>query len=516
VRARRPLPGLALAVWLAWLGLASPGLAGVTAEVEPREIELGESALLRVVVDDDRPATVALSGLTDFLVTPRGQVVGNRTAEGTSGTVAVYRFELIPKRAGELTLPPLAVTMGEKTTHTPALRLVVRPRPAPPPDLTGREFALDAQISNAAPFVGELFRYTLRLFRSRAVETAAVTPPEFPGFAAIPLPGQRDGEITVGGRHFAVTEVDYLLRPTRSGQVDLAPGAAACREVADPDHVGGARSRTCAGPPLAVTVRPLPPFPGPGTWSGLVGRANLTVRLEPPGLGVGMRPTLVVTVSGRGNLPDVSPPPVPLPQGVPAQALAPQDDGSYGPTGYQGTRTFRYLLAAMPPNGQPWPEIRLTFFDPETASYTTVRARPEMPTAPASGAGTPEPAVHPDLPPVTTRDATPPSWPLVLLLALAGPGLFLADGIWRQRRSRPAALAGASPSALAEALRQAAPDQATAPPAVRDARSRLERLLYSGRPVDPAELATAMASGRRVLEDSMRGRRKRGLRRPGA
>ena len=125
MRARRPLPGLALAVWLAWLGLASPGLAGVTAEVEPREIELGESALLRVVVDDDRPATVALSGLTDFLVTPRGQVVGNRTAEGTSGTVAVYRFELIPKRAGELTLPPLAVTMPILGASSPG------PVPAP-------------------------------------------------------------------------------------------------------------------------------------------------------------------------------------------------------------------------------------------------------------------------------------------------------------------------------------------------------------------------------------------------
>ena len=481
--------GLALAVWL----MAATVWAGVTAEVVPREIGLGESALLRVTVDGAQAATVDTAPLKDFWVTPRGRVVGRRGDGDNAAAVAVYRFELSPKQAGELRLPSLTVTLGDRTAHTPPLRLTVRPRPTPPPDLTDREFALDATVSTTHPFVGETFRYTLRLFRSTAVEAAAVTPPAFPDCTVVALPGQRDSELTAGGRTFAVTEVDYLLTPHRPGRVDLAPGEAACREAVHPDRRGGARSRSCAGPPLTVTVRPLPPFPGPGTWSGLVGHVRLTARLEPPGLGVGRQPVLTVTIAGRGNLPDTAPPAVRLPPPLTARALAPQDEGGYGPAGYQGTRTFRALLSALPPAGERLPAIVLTFFDPEQGAYVTVRTEPEAPPTDA--------AAPPTLPAVRSGDATPPAGPLVLLLALAAPGLFVADGLWRRHRNRLDRIAGLSPAALAEALRRAFPEPDATPAAVREGIDRLERLLYAGRPIAPATMAEAVAAGRRLLRN---------------
>jgi hypothetical protein len=490
---------LLVACW-PWL---FPGRAGAegAAEVEPREVEQGASVLLRVLVDGDEPAVIDISGIADFTVTPRGRVLGTRPAGSRAAAVAAYRFELSPRRAGDLLVPSLAVTIGGNVVHTPPLRVRVRSRPVPPGDLPGQDLALDAVVSTDTPFIGEPFLYSLRLYRSRAVETAALAPPDFTGFTVVPLPGQRDSEIAVGGRHYAVAEVDYLLTPGQPGQVVLGPGSVTFRETVDPNRARGSRTLTRTGPSLAVTVRPLPPFAGPGGSSGLVERAELTARLDPPDPTQGAGPLLVATLTGQGNLTTVAPPRPILPQGLSARVLPPLDAGSPGPTGYQGSRIFRYVLSAPPPDSLSLPELVLTLFDPGRAAYVTLRAKPATlsPLTPAtSGAET---APLPALPPEATRDAAPPPWPPVLAGALAGPALFLAAWLWRRRRRRDPARALPTPSALAEALRavlERSPGDRTA---ARQALDRLDRLLYSGAPVDAKALEAAAREARRLLEE---------------
>jgi len=120
----------------------------------------------------------------------------------------------------------------------------------------GQDIALQAVVSTTEPMVGETFRYTLRLLRTRAVTRAAVTPPDFPGFTVEALPGQRDTTITVAGRRYAVTELEYLLTPTRPGRAVLDPGAVVCRAEAG-------QTVRCQSAPLTVTVRPRPPSTTP-------------------------------------------------------------------------------------------------------------------------------------------------------------------------------------------------------------------------------------------------------------
>ncbi len=122
--------------------------------------------------------------------------------------------------------------------------------------LDGQDIALQAVVSTAEPVVGEAFRYTLRLLRTRALTQAAVAPPEFPGFTVEALPGQRDTAITVAGRRYAVTELEYLLTPTRPGRAVLDPGAVVCRAEAG-------QTVRCQSAPLTVTVRPRPPSTTP-------------------------------------------------------------------------------------------------------------------------------------------------------------------------------------------------------------------------------------------------------------
>lgn len=495
----RPLgrlwPAVVLACWLAVP--AALAVAGVTAEVEPREVPLGQAVILRVLVDGEEPAAIDLSPLAAFSVIPRGRALGTRTEAGRAVAVAAYRFELLPKRDGEYDIPSLAVTRGGRTAHTPALRVLVRPRIVPPPDLAGRDLALTAQVEPSEPYVGEPFRYSLRLFRGLAVEAATIGPPAFPGFAATPLPGQRDSEISFGGRRYAVTEVAYRLTPRRAGTVTLGPGTAECRETVSPDRARGSRMRRVTGPSLSVTVRPLPPFAGPGPVAGVLADGALAARLEPPTRGQGPGNVLAVTVTGRGDPDALAAPILRLPRGQTARPLPPDESNQSG-------RTFRYALSPAPPDSEAPPEAALTVFDPRKAAYVTLRTRAVAPepllTAGAATATETLPALSPTPQPGTMA----PPWRLVLLGILAGPAGYAALRLHQARRSRRAVAARATPAALAEALRalagQAATDNA---PAVRDILARLDRLLYSGQPADPAALDAAVREARRVLSERM-------------
>lgn len=379
---RLPLAGLALGLWLGMIGVAW-GLTGVSAEIDPPETELGRPVLLRVRVPGQAAARIDLSGLTDFTVTPRGRVTGRSSLDGVEQTVTVHRFELAPRRAGELTLPPLTVILPEGETRTGELRLRVRQRPQPPPDLAGRDIALTATVSTDTPVAGEPFRYTLRLYRATAVATATVTPPTFPGFAVEALPGQRDSEITVAGRTYAVTEVDYRLTAARPGPAVLDPGAAVCRLQDAPGKPGSGRTFTCASAPVALTVQPRPIAPAPS--------------------------------APRPAVPD---PATPLP----------------------------------------------------------------------------------DLPPDAGADRAPPAWPEVAVLALAGPALYLALRRQGRRNGRDATQPPASPSALAEQVRDHLARQPRgACPRLRQALERLDRLLYAGQTPDAAALDRAVRETRHLL-----------------
>lgn len=490
----RPSPtGL---VWLfvlaaCWLAAPAPrAAAGVTAEVEPRETEFGQPVVLRVRVTGEAPADIDLSPLAAFSVIPRGRALGTRTEAGRVVPVAAYRFELSPRRDGDLEIPPLAVTQDGLTVHTPALRVLVRPRAGPPPELAGQDLLLTARVGTDEPFVGERFRYTLRLFRLVAVESATISPPEFPDFAVTPLPGQRDSEVTFGGRRYAVTEVAYQLTARRDGRVTLGPGTAVCREAPAPDRPGGGRTRTVTGPERTVTVRPLPPFAGPGRFAGVLAGATLTARLEAPGNGQGPGPVLAVTVTGQGDLAAVGAPSLALPRGQRSRTLPP---GEPEPA----RRTFRYALGLAPPDSREIPEATLTVFDPIRAAYLTLRAKPETP-VPAVAKDTPPPL--PELSAAATEGTDLPSWPLALLGVLAGPTGYLALRLRQARRSRLEVAARTTPSALAEALRDLASRPGGGDDAgIRDILRRLDRLLYSGQPADPKALAATMDEARRVL-----------------
>jgi hypothetical protein len=488
---------ISLLCWPSWQGWAADASgAEVTAEIDPREIYLGQSLTLRVLVPGDALAVIDVSGIADMTVIPRGRVLGARGSGGE--VVAAYRFELVPRRVGELMVPSLAVETGGTRRLTGPVTARVLPRPTPPNTLSGQDLLLDAVSGRDTPYVGEAFPYTLRLYRAVAAAAIHLAPPDFPGFSVVPLPGQRDGEIEAAGRRYVVAEVDYLLTPLRPGRVVLPRPTALCRGVA-----GKTKDATLSGPSLPLSVRPLPPYDGPAVPTGLIGRMELAAGLEDAPGNSGREIVYVLTLSGRGNLKDFSAPALPLPDGLTAKPLPAEASGGYGPTGYAGQRIFRFVLTAEHPGEYLLPAVAWAVFDPEAGSYRTAAAQAlsfRAALTPDTIPGLVPPLLHgPDAP-----AARPPGWPQGVFLALLPIALFVATLFRRPRHPKEQAGAIAPPpAALAEALRKAldtSPDRSsTAWQKAAACLAGLDRLLYAGEPTDAATIEAATTAARQAL-----------------
>ncbi|MGE4536001.1 MAG: BatD family protein [Desulfovibrio sp.] len=471
------------------------------AELEPRDIYLGQSLMLRVYIPGEATAVITVPRLADWTVVPRGRVHGLR-GPGTGDPVTAYRFELIPRRDGRLTVPALTVESGGRTSRTAPLEALVRPRPTPPKALAGHDVFLDATLSKPDPYAGEFFVYTLRLYRAVTASGISLAAPRFPDMDVTPLPGQRDGEIEFAGRRYAVTEAEYLLTAASPGQAAIPPATVVCRGV--PGKGGAAVDLTVKGPAVPVTVRALPDYAGDAPFTGLVGRMTLASRLDAGA--PGREAVYTLTLAGRGNLADAPPPPVVPPAGGTVRFLEATGGGDAGRSGYVGQRTFRYAVSAAKPGDYVFGPTRLAVFDPASGRYAVIEAPAQTYRVLAAASVPADPSLAPPLRHVAGdkggRGAL--SWPWRLVLALLPPLAYALTFLPRRPRRARATFAG-SPFALAEALRdrldRAAGKGGECPPAAVIALRRLDAVLYDGRPVSDRELGQAVDAAAKALAE---------------
>lgn len=501
---------LAGGLWPGW-GLAEEAApAELAAEILSGDgpAMVGRAVTLRVRIPGRDPAVIDLPELPDWTVVPRGRVVDAPSPHDPDSpdspggpdapAVSNYRFELIPRHAGELTVPALTVETGGRRLRTAPLVVRVRPRPAPPAGLAGHDLFLDAMVSSHAPYVGQTVVYTLRLYRAVAAATVSLVPPEFPGFAVHALPGQRDGELRAFGKAYVTVAVDYLLTPLRPGRVELPAPTARIGGVGGLS--GASRETVLTGPGVALETRPLPPAPGDAPFTGLVGRLTLTSRLLPDVADpLGRRAVYELLLSGRGNLDTAAPPPLAAPPGLTVRPLPVAGTIEATAAGYRGQRVFRYALTAQKAGTFQVPSVRLCFFDPEAGTYRTALA----PARPFTVAAQPTPVVAPPLRPfVPTAMAGPPSWFWRIGLGVLPVGLFFLVVLWRRGRTRATSGAPTAAGDVAQALRRALDGPAgqdAHAATLAEALARLDALLYAGCPVAPETLDAARRQGLAAL-----------------
>ncbi|MDD3643280.1 MAG: BatD family protein [Candidatus Krumholzibacteria bacterium] len=394
---------------------AQAGDVRVIANVETRDVYVGESFLLQISVDGSDSAEIPdLSALDGFAVEYLGgsnnssQSISiiNGKVERTVQRGFVFTWRLTPQRTGRLAIPAIPVKVEGASLTTGEISISVKQ-----PE-ESEDFKLRVSLSRETCYVGEPVVLNVTWYLRRDVQAFEFTAPllasdafsfEVPEVAIdpngqyyrIPIAGReviaRKDRGILDGETYATLAFSIAAIPERPGTfvipefvvaAESGTGASSrrdfLRDFFNDDFTGrwrgSLRKHVVPSNRLSLTVRDLPAEGRPPGFDGHVGRYRIEAGAEPTSVNVGDPITLRVTLSGPDYLGRVD-----LPQLGAQAALArdfriPEDraDGVVDGRKKVFTQTIRALredIVEIPP-------IELVYFDTKLEQYATARSEP--------------------------------------------------------------------------------------------------------------------------------------------
>ncbi len=355
----------------------------VTAQVNRTSLSTDDTLELTIVVTGasltvPRPTLPALTGFDVVGSSSSSQISIVNTKMTAQG---VYRYQLRPTQTGKLVIEPVSVTIDGQTYQTQPITIQVsrgsgqpapgQATPAPAPgNLSGRDFFVEAEVDNPTPYQGRQIIYTFRFYQAvNLLDSPRYDAPDFTGFWNQQEADQSQYQTEANGRTYRVTELHTLLFPTVAGEVTIEP---AMLTIPNSIFQQGGKLQT---EPVVVTVRPLPPN-APSGFNGAVGNFSLQARLKNAQGKVNEPLTLLVTLSGEGNITNLPDPVWPEPDGWRAFESKATTNTEFSGGILSGSREYERLLVPAYAGDFTIPAVSYTYFNPADEAYHTITTRP--------------------------------------------------------------------------------------------------------------------------------------------
>ncbi|MBI4517376.1 MAG: BatD family protein [Deltaproteobacteria bacterium] len=416
---RSPAVASALALVLLCAGAA---LAEVSARahLDRSQVQVGSAANLSIEVagaqNAPAPALSAPDGLSLRYLGPATQV---SIVNGQMSASVTHRYAVTALKAGTYTLGPIIVDLGGQQLDAGSVTL--QAVAGAPPRAGGSGAAAPAEVlrlvlstPKAELYLHERVPLTLKLYIGN-VRVADVQYPTLPGEGLavdkFPEPTQRQEQTAEGV--FQVVDFQTMLTPLRSGPLPLGPAKMSLnvlsrrrgggdpffeRFFGDDPFSTQRRPVELQSEPLTLTVLPLPEAGKPADFSGAVGAFEFEAKAAPLELAVGDPVTVTVTISGAGNLDNVTAPAITGSDTLRAYPVQAQ------PSDQPQEKVFEQVVMPQQPGAMTLPALRFSYFDPAARAYRTISPPPIALAVRPSAQAQAAPQIV---------GAAPPAWPRV-------------------------------------------------------------------------------------------------------
>ncbi|MCP5242487.1 MAG: protein BatD [Burkholderiales bacterium] len=197
--------------------LVSPQVvAALTAQLDRERISEGETVRLTIEAAGQvsaMPDTRALE--QDFEIA--GSMSGSRVniVNGKVDSRTTWTISLIPRRSGNLTIPPVRIN----DEYTPELTLQVAEAYADTEPDTAAPVFLETEVDKTDPYVQGMVRYTQRVFLAVNLVQGSLSEPEHENVLVRKLGEDREYVTQRHGRDYTVIEREFVLFPQTSGSL---------------------------------------------------------------------------------------------------------------------------------------------------------------------------------------------------------------------------------------------------------------------------------------------------------
>ena len=329
-----------------------------------------------------------------------------------------YQYELTPRKAGQLVIAPVQVTVDGRKLQTEAVRLAVRASDA------AALFGVEISCDRERVYVGQ---------RVRVVMTIWVKPARVDGRSL----GQRDMMAQINAIEFGPfprdkvntdsrvvedadgkkqTQYTYQtwtdIVPDRPGrlafdevEVGMQYPVQFSRDIFGRVQVARVRNLRARPEVTDIEVMPLPTNGRPANFTGAVGTYDINVIAEPSAVRVGDPIQLAVEIRGDGPLESLPPPDLAADPRLSATFRVPREELAGQVIGSR--KRFTQVIRAENADVEEIPSIEYPYFDPDRGLYAVALSAPvpiRVSPAPeldanalAEIAGTPSTPDRPDL-----------------------------------------------------------------------------------------------------------------------
>ncbi len=328
------------------------------------------------------------------------QIINGKTSKSSQTT---FSYVLRPLKTGKFTLPRARATIDGKEIVSSAETVEVvgsqqsqAQQPAQSQSQgtqqsssrqrSGSDIILALNIDRTNVVVGEPVIATISLYtRSDIAGFESAQFPDFNGFWSQEQASPNNIEFsraTYDGQIYnAALLKKYMLIPQQTGTLTINPAEIVClvnirtapsgNSIFDGffDSITTVRQKVVSRP-VKVNVSALPKD-APESFGGGVGQFTISARMNKDSLKTHEAASLIVTVSGKGNISLIQAPSVKLPPDMEAYDTKTSDKVDNG--GYSGSKTYEYPFIPRSWGDFVIPPVRYSYYDVTSGKYVTMQ-----------------------------------------------------------------------------------------------------------------------------------------------
>jgi hypothetical protein len=383
----------------------------VTATARPQMVVVNEVVEFIVTVEGgavQRNISVPPSG--DYIVTGTGRSSEYSSVNGVITSKDHHTFQVRPIKKGKVQLPAVEVWVyGKRYFTTPVLLDVIDEPEVTNAPTPGTPAFVRLLVNKTNVYVGEVFLVEVQLYVLSG-QDAQYPQLDSEGFVLGTMQQPLQHSVVLGQYPYQMLSFKSSVHAVKAGELQLGPATCNLNIVVGRVNIfgiGQLRPTTLKSNPIKMNVLPLPTRDVPPSFTGAVGRFQLSWSATPTNVVVGDPVTLSIRITGDGPLETIQLPP----------QLGWEDFRVYAAKAtledtdalkVSGTKRFEQIVTPLKEGSTHLPPLEFAYFDPELKRYQVERGSPIQlkVTAPGSAAAAPNPqlpGVAPDTQPAEVQ-----------------------------------------------------------------------------------------------------------------
>ena len=367
----------------------------LSASVDKNQLTIEDSIELSIKISGVRnPPIPKLPPLTDFKVRSTGTQSSTQIFNSDMQVSTTHKYLLTPKIEGNFIIGPVIMNLsGSNYQSDPIMVTINKPNPIKPNE--NRSVYTETSVSKKTPYINEQVVYTFKLFRKTEARNLNLSMPYDESFFRKENLGKaKRYSRVINGIAYDVDEVSIALFPIKIGESTIPPSIMEldlihrtqtnrrrdpfARFFNDPFFGGVTQNKhkILSTKSIKLNTQPLPKKGKPNGFKNFVGQFSITATVGKESFDAGDTTTLTITVSGIGNVMDVSLTNLNLGDQFKIYPDQPIFTKSIHGNQIGGEKIFKFALVPFTTGRQTISSISLNYFDPDKKKYNTISTNP--------------------------------------------------------------------------------------------------------------------------------------------